>query len=79
MFSTQTEPVKYDYISVYDPRIGRGTPVFLKYDYEQRAYGCMTVTIVQPGSEKNLYCTVYVNGFHQPVLVPYHAISYDRL
>ncbi len=69
-----TEPV-HTYVSVYDNRIRRGSTVFLKYDYEQRAYGCTTATVVQPGTPNNLYCSLYIRGFHQPVFVPYHAIS----
>ncbi|AEO98038.1 hypothetical protein EQVG_00403 [Emiliania huxleyi virus 207] len=78
MSSTQMEPVS-EFVSVYDRRIVRGSTVFLKYDYEQRAYGCTTANVIQPGTASNLYCSLFIRGFHQPVFVPYHAISFDRL
>ena len=76
MSSTSTEPVS-DYVSVYDKRIVRGSTIFLKYDYEQRAYGCTTATVIQPGTPNKLYCSLFIRGFHQPVFVPYHAITID--
>ena len=77
MSSTPMEHVS-EFVSVYDEQIVRGSTVFLKYDYEQRAYGCTSATVVQPGTPKNLYCSLFIRGFHQPVWVPYHAITKNR-
>lgn len=78
MSSTMMEPVS-EYDNVYDSRIVRGSAVFLKFDYEQQAYGCMTANVVQPGNSSSLYCSLYIRGFHQPVWVPYYAISFDPI